>query len=144
MHYMKGRLLVMLNPDESDFDAALEATLEPHRLDEDAEVSPSYYWDYWHLTSDPFGELQPARQETTIDGRCARNSRIVGELHDEYLPSAVITPDGEWNDLSEHGWRLIDDPCESNANALHEWEVRFSKLRAKHFNMVGVEVLYHC
>ena len=139
---MKGRLLVLLDPDLSDFDTALAAILEPHRLDEDAESWPSYHWDYWHLTTDPFGE--PKTATTDIDAKCGHNACVVGTLHDDYLPSAVITPDGCWNDLSEHGWRLIDDPCESNSNAMREWEERFAKLRTKHSNMIGVEVLHHC
>lgn len=141
---MKGRLLVLLDPSVPDLDAALKARLEPHRLDEDAESWPEYYWDYWLFTSDPFGDTKPTNSDIDIDAKCVDNARVVGNLDDEYIPSAVITPDGQWNDLSEHGWRLIDDPCESNSNALREWELRFASLRANHSRCIGVEVLYHC
>ena len=141
---MKGRLLVLLDPNVPDLDAALETNLEPHCLDEDAESFPKHYWDYWHLTSDPFGASEPANSEIRIDTKCAGNARVASNLDSEYLPSAIITPDGQWNDLSDHGWRLVDEPCESNSIALRKWELRFANLCVEYSNMIGVEVLYHC
>ena len=141
---MKGRLLVVLDPNVPDFDAALAQLLEPHRLDEDAEPLPRYYFDYWLFTTEAFGEPVPDVSAANIGGKCARNARVIGTLHEAYFPSVVITPDGRWNDSSEHGWRLNCDPCESNTIALRKWKQWFADLCGRHSNMIGVEVLYHC
>ncbi|MEO9590366.1 hypothetical protein [Rhodopirellula bahusiensis] len=118
--------------------------MAPHRLDEDAESWPRFYWDYWHLTPDPFGGFAPITRDMEPAAKCNRHACVVRELPSDYNPSAVITPDGMWNDLSEFGWRLIDEPCDANTAAMAKWQQRVAKLREMFSDHIGIEILYHC
>ncbi|GAA5511222.1 hypothetical protein Rcae01_06738 [Novipirellula caenicola] len=141
---MKGILLVLLDRGTTELDRALDDALAPHRLDEDAKSWPRFYWDYWHLTSNPFGGFAPDTHDIEPVANCNRHACIVGVLPVDYNPSAIITPDGLWNDLSEFGWRLIDEPSAANTAAMAKWQQRVAKLRQISSDCIGVEVLYHC
>lgn len=141
---MKGMLLVLLDPKTTELDVALDHALARHRLDEDADTWPRFYWDYWHLTSVPFGRAAEKTRNICPDAKCHGSACIVRDLPNGYVPSAVITPDGLWNDLREFGWRLMDDPCDTNNSALLQWQQRVMSLYSMFSDYICVEVLYHC
>ncbi len=88
---MKGVLLVVFDPKTKGLDFALSDSLAAHRLDEDAESWPHFYWDYWHFMSPPFGGCTLDRTDIDPGAKCNSHSCLVDELPDDYNPSAIIT-----------------------------------------------------
>lgn len=123
---MKSTLLVLLPPDSRDPEAALRAALEPHRLDEDDEASiRGHHWDYWSHEGD---ELVFQR----ADQRPA-----------DCTVSAILTPDGVWHDLQDHGWRMLREPSRENEAAMARWKVLHDTLLQRFADHVAVEVIVH-
>lgn len=123
---MKSTLLVLLSPDPPDPEAALRAALEPHRLNEDDEASiRAHHWDYWvHRT----GQAVFVR---------------VADLEPAHYFSAILTPDGAWHDLQDHGWRMLQEPSRANAAALGRWHAQHDTLLQRFADHVAVEVIVH-
>lgn len=141
---MKGVLLVLFDRKTTQLDSALQEMLAPHRLDENAELLPRFYWDYWLLTEEPFGGVKLDTRDLEPTAQCNPNVCLLAELPSDYIPSAVITPDGHWHDLSESGWRLTNESSDANHQAMARWRQTVAQLRVTFADCLGIEVLYHC
>src|SRR5262249_54248158 len=53
-------------------------------------------------------------------------------LPDDLVPGALVTPDGIWHDLEDHGWRMVDQGKTSNLEAQARWSGRYRELIAEH------------
>jgi hypothetical protein len=48
----------------------------------------------------------PDRVRRSLAGRVCETQRLPPET----IPGAVVTPDGAWHDLRDHGWRMMGEP----------------------------------
>lgn len=124
---MKSVLLVLLPPGAADREAALRAALEPHRLDEDdLESIRRHHWDYWVHRDDPPSYRAAAHWLEEVEN-------IAG----------VLTPDGHWHDLQDHGWRLLSGDSPANRAALTRWHDAARELLERWAECEAVEVIVH-
>ncbi|MBC8163614.1 MAG: hypothetical protein H7Z42_20600 [Roseiflexaceae bacterium] len=98
-------------------------------LDEDRSVGR---FDYLVGSSgcfdDPIAEGRlPARVRRSLHHRVCEMER----LPIEFVPGALITPDGLWHDLDNDG-RLVNGDGQANPNALTRWEARYRELITQH------------
>ncbi|MBS0657450.1 MAG: hypothetical protein JSR82_04290 [Verrucomicrobia bacterium] len=124
---MKSILLVLLPVESGDLEAALGAALEPHRLNEEDPASiRAPHWDYWVYLDDP------PRFRTAVE--CLADlERVAG----------VLTPDGRWHDLQEHGWRMLDGDSRANRAAWDRWQAAARALLDRWGKCPAIEVIVH-
>lgn len=145
---MKHSLLVLLEPDVDDLDAALRRALEPRRLNDDSPESiQAYHWDYWFLPEEDQPPLSSivARRFPSCSPDLVRYAAYVADLPDGYgyHATAILTPDGQWHDLEDFGWKLLAEPSPSNARALTAWASHATELLRTHTDHIGVLVWVH-
>lgn len=107
---------------------AVDTLLEPHRLKDEDNIQDDWRFDYL------------CRFEPTLN--CSEtDAELPREIHDAYagyvsrlsrikrdsLPGAVITPNGQWHDLYDFGFRMLNDE-RSNTIAKQKWQHRFWEL----------------
>jgi hypothetical protein len=61
----------------------------------------------------------------------------------DFIPGAVVTPDGKWHDLADFGWRLISSDSKSNIDAEMRWANEVKKIFAEHKECIAVEFDTH-
>ena len=118
--------------------------LEGHRLTPD-DLSTCGRFD--HLVGCP-GEVaqRPYSRRTAAAERLPRHSGNICEranLPADVVPGALVTPDGEWHDLRDFGWRMAVGTSEENRTAFALWTARYRELIAAHENCWVVEVWAH-
>ncbi len=124
-----------------DFERLL---LERHRFDPDEPGSRGRY-DYLvgaleKSLNDPVaeGHLPPKVRRSYSGNICERKN-----LPPDIVPAALVTPDGEWHDLSDFGWRMLNEPSNGNREAHAQWENRYRELIVAHQDCWVVEVWAH-
>jgi hypothetical protein len=143
---MKSIVSVLLDPSVTKPMERLREVLEPHRLDEDDPKSiHSHHWDYWHFSSkftfhDP--ELRARFPEEPLE--FLEHASFVRNLPTDFLTAGIILEDGTWTDMSDFGWRMIDEPSAANAKATEQWDVAAKQILAQHTDHICVRVLVHC
>jgi hypothetical protein len=109
--------------------------LEKHRFDPDEpHERGSRRYDYL------VGTLRSCLRDSVAHRRLPPNvlSSYCGEICDianvpSYLvPGALVTPDGEWYDMSDFGWRMLKEPSDENRAALARWTERYQGLISAH------------
>jgi hypothetical protein len=143
---MKSHITVLLDKTINKIDEQLRESLEPHRLDEDdIESIQGHHWDYWyfpikgHLSDIELKANFPSEPEEVL-----KNSGFVKNLPESYSTSGVILKDGTWIDLQDFGWRLIDEPSESNNMAFEKWNFKLKKILSEYNDDIFVQVIMHC
>jgi hypothetical protein len=118
--------------------------LERHRFDPD-EPGRCGHYDYLvgaleKSLTDPVaeGRLPPKIRRSYSGNICER-----ANLPPDIVPSALVTPDGEWYDVEDFGWRMMNEPSDENRVALAKWENRYRELVAAHQDCWVVEVWAH-
>ena len=66
----------------------------------------------------------------------------VDRLRDDVSASAVVTPDGEWHDIHDFGYRMMND-TDANADAQERWNKHFRRLLEEHPNCWAIERWAH-
>jgi hypothetical protein len=90
--------------------------------------------------NDPVAEGRlPAMVRQTLH----RHLCEVERLPTEFVPGALVTPDGCWHDLTDDGWRMIDEPSPTNEAAFARWRTRYSNLIAANPYCWVVELWAH-
>jgi hypothetical protein len=114
-------------------------------LDEDDLQSiRNYHWDYWHFIESEIGDHEVAATFPDTNPDILPHASFVRNLPADYNTSAIITPDGTWHDLQDHGWRLINEPCLANQLALDKWKQQVQELMRKFKDHIAIEVSFHC
>jgi len=118
--------------------------LEQHRFEPDDPNSRGHY-DYLvgaleKSFNDPAAEGRlPPKVRRSFAGSICERSNLPADL----VPGALVTPDGEWHELGDCGWKLVDEPSGKNDSALASWKKRYRELIAAHQNCWVLEVWAH-
>jgi hypothetical protein len=135
--------IVLLPRDTSNLWQAGSDLLRPHRIDCDDEDRP-FRIDYWTVGGESIAdEASAAAFGVPGDTSLARNVCFVSRLRPDFVPGAVVTPDGRWYDLTDHGWRFIDGDTPANRAAEAAWVAQVRELFAAHASCVAVEFDTH-
>lgn len=135
--------IVLLPAGAGDLWRASSELLERHRLDWDDVGRPSRL-DYWTVGGGALADEITAVELGVVDNPdLARNVCFVSRLRVDFVPGAVVTPDGRWHDLADHGWRLRDGDSRANRAAQARWAAHVRELLAAHAGCVAVEFDTH-
>ncbi len=105
--------------------------LERHRKHQDKPRHSR--WDYLCGAAGCFkdsvakGRL-PAKVRRTLHHRVCEAER----LPTEFVPRALVTPDGTWHDLGDYGFAPVDGDSPSNREARSRWAARYVELIRDH------------
>jgi hypothetical protein len=134
--------IVLLPSDTPDLWQAGSALLEPHRVDWDV-VRP-WQLDYWTVGGESIADEESAvALGVAADPDLARNVCLVHRLRPDFVPGAVVTPNGRWYDLTDHGWRFMDGDTPANRAAEAAWATQARALFAAHAGCVAIEFDTH-
>lgn len=128
---MKSQLFVLISYDvpPEEIDERVSQRLEPHRFDPDQERRAGRF-DYlvgaFDATFDDPATLAtlPAELHESFAGRICRQENLPRDR----IPAALLTPDGQWHDLEDFGWRLMQEPSKDNSIAYANWSSHYHKL----------------
>jgi hypothetical protein len=135
--------IVLLPRDTPNLSQACSDLLKPYQLDWDDLDRPSRL-DYWTIGDESIADADSATTLGVADDRdLARNVCLVSRLRPDFVPGAVVTPEGQWYDLSDHGWRFIDGDTHANRTAMVGWAAQVQELFATHEDCVAVEIDTH-
>jgi hypothetical protein len=110
--------------------AEADKLIERHRRYEDGSGSGRF--DYLVGPTGSFDDpIAEGRLPTNVRRALHRRVCDVEHLPADLVPAALVTPDGKWHDLAEHGWRMVNEPSQSNKDALVRWSFRYRKLVAE-------------
>jgi hypothetical protein len=136
------RTLVLLRAVPERLWDAVGDQLRPHRLDEE---HPTKRWthDYWSIGEGTIGDAATIEQYGLQTQEAGQHVCLVSRLPKDYVPGAILTPEGSWYDLFDHGWRLMDDTSLTNRRALDEWRVQVRELLDTYHDCLAIEVDTH-
>jgi hypothetical protein len=135
--------IVLLPRDTPDLWQAGSDLLKTHRIDWD-DVDRPHRLDYWTVGSESVADPESAAALGVAgEADLARNVCLVSRLLPGFVPGAVVTPDGQWYDLADHGWRFIDGDTPTNRTAEAGWAAQVRGLFAAHASCVAVEFDTH-
>jgi hypothetical protein len=90
--------------------------------------------------NDPVAEARlPNKTRRAWSGNICDKSHLPRDL----VPGALITLDGTWHDLSDFGWRMVNEPSTANEEALACWSGHYRELLAAAPDCWVVEVWAH-
>lgn len=142
---MKTLLYVFVPESTGPFELedTLYEILEPFRLKQDDTIQPHWHFDYlcWFeptLNCAATDAELPPQLHHNYAGHITRLSR----LSPDALPGAVVTTDGQWHDLSDFGFRLMND-AKANAIAEQNWRQCFWDLVDQSPNCWVIETWAH-
>jgi hypothetical protein len=81
----------------------------------------------------------PKKIQRSVVGKICEIERLPSNL----VPGALVTPDGNWYDLSDHGWQLLNEGSEANQNARSSWANRYHELIRAHPHCWVLEFCAH-
>ena len=132
--------IVLLPPGVPDLWQAGADLLRPHR---DGGDRPSRL-DYWTVGGGAIAdEASAAALGVDGDPDLARNVCLVARLRPDFVPGAMVTPDGGWHDLADLGWQFLPGESPANRAARDGWAGRVRQLLADHAACVAVEFDTH-
>lgn len=124
-------VLVPLSVGSSALLDAANELMERHQMDENRSACSGRF-DYL-VGAD--GCFDDPIAEGRLPGKMRRSvRRLVSEverLPTDLVPGALVTPDGNWYDLADYGWRMVDEPSASNEEARTRWRARYRELVAE-------------
>jgi hypothetical protein len=137
---MHSATLVLLPRDTRDLWDAGANLLRPHR----GEGRP-FRLDYFTVGDGHIADSDSATAFGVADDvDLARNVCLVSRLRSDFLPGALVTPDGRWYEPEDHGWGFIDGDTPANRAAEATWVQQVRQLLATHADCVAVEFDTHC
>lgn len=140
---MHTRTIVLLPPGAKNLWQVGADLLQLHRVDWDDDSKPSRI-DYWAVGHGSIADEFTATALGVVgDPDLARNVCFVSRLRPEFEPGAMVTPDGRWYDLFDHGWRFVDGDSPANRTAAAAWAAQVQDLLRIHADCVAVEFDTH-
>lgn len=126
------------NQEVAAITTAIERLMVPYdlkTLTKEGELNPQGEWDSWKL--DSYGTLGDCADQKFANTELAGNGCWVKNLSFDYVPFAVITPDGEWHkegQMGMFGFSSDHDPY---------WEDKFDQMREQYANCLAVALDCH-
>lgn len=110
----------------------------------DDEWTPDTHLDYWTVGGGNINDSFTAAQlGVAANPDLATNVCLVSRLPVDFIPGAIVTPDGKWHDLSDFDWKLIRGDSQDNRNAQIFWADAVGGLFATHKDCVAIEFDTH-
>ena len=135
--------LVLLPPDTLDLWKAGEDLLLPYRMIDDERTSATHL-DYWCVGGGNIhDEPTAAKLGVTADPDLSSNVCFVSRLRWDFIPGAIVTPDGKWHDLSDYDWKLLKKDSQDNRDAEIFWANEVGKIFSAHKECIAVEFDTH-
>lgn len=110
----------------------------------DDELTPNTHLDYWTMGR---GNINDAYSATKLgvatNPDLATNVCLVSRLPLEFIPGAIVTPDGKWHDLSGFDWKLMEGNSQDNRSAKIFWADHVGGLFATYKDCIAVEFDTH-
>lgn len=109
--------------------------------------NPCGHWDYYIVggcydscvADEECAEVALARDwDQDVCRNVARPTSIVQAK----LPAIVVTPDGRWHDLDDHGWRMMG-PDRENKIAMQSWEAFAMPLLSVYTSHIALGIEIH-
>ena len=72
---------------------------------------------------------------------CRNVARPTSIVHAK-LPVIVVTPDGRWHDLDDHGWRMMG-PDRENKISIQSWEAFALPLLSGYTSYIALGIEIH-
>lgn len=146
---MNSHISVIIKRTSGSLEDALDAAMEPHRIDEDDLANN--FWDRWRVywgvrdgdnegIKDPELEKNFPNEETYI----LLNATYVKNLPDDYSTSGVIGLDGVWVDMQDFGWKMAEEPSTDNQAADTKWKRHLRAMLSQYQDEICIEVITHC
>lgn len=144
---MKTHVLILITYDVpgTELSDAVQDQLEQHRRMETDELIRPGRFDYLvgafeKSLNDPVAEGRlPDETRCSWSGNVCDKSRVPPDL----VPGALVTLDGHWHDLSDFGWRMVNEPSAANRDSLARWSARYRALLAAAPDCWVLEVWVH-
>lgn len=135
--------IVLLPRGEADLWESAAMLLRRHS-DENVLPGQRARLDYFTVGRDSLDDLESAKLlGVTEDEDLAKNVCLVERLRPDFVPGAIVTPDGRWFDLTDHGWRFIDEDSSANRAAWAQWSAQVRAIFDMHRDHIAVEVDTH-
>jgi len=116
----------------------------PDLYDAAAALLRSHYdrhLDYFTIGNESLDDFESAQLLGLADDEDdAKNVCFVDRLRPDFVPGAIVTPDGRWFDLADHGWRFIAGDTAENRAAWEKWTVQVRSLFDAHRDHIAFEV----
>lgn len=125
-------VLVPYDVPGSGLSDAVMSRLEQHRRTESDESPRCGRFDYLvgafgQTLNDPIAEGRlPVEERAAWSGNVCDKSRVPAA----FVPGALVTLDGTWHDLSDFGWRMVNETSAANQDALARWSAHYRSLLA--------------
>jgi hypothetical protein len=140
-------LVFVLVPDDvpaDDISEHCRRLLHPHRIDED---DPDHHGRFDYLVGAPDDCFNDTATESRLPAplrqEYAGNICEVSRLPKDAACGALVTPDGQWHDLSDFGWRMVREPGEENRAAIAAWQRHYRSLVEAHPNCWVIAIGAH-
>ena len=140
---MKSHITVIIPSDSNSILKSLNENLASYELDEDNIDMFKHHWDYWYFFNEPLKNEEFIKSYPEETDEIKSNSCFVRNLPESYTTSGVII-DSIRYDLQDYGWRMIDEPSESNDYAMNLWQEQLQQLLKENKNSVCVQIITHC
>src|SRR5262245_55546677 len=107
-------------------DAVMDLLNKHRRIETDELMRPGRF-DYLvgalrKTLNDPIAEGRlPRTERPAWSGNVCVKSRVPPDL----VPGALVTADGDWHDLSDFGWRMVDEPSAANEDSFARWGAHY-------------------
>jgi hypothetical protein len=141
---MHSVTFILLRPPFSDLTDRIMAVIEPHRMD-DESYDPSRHFDYW--TAGDGDNINDPETEAAIglapDDMHHDNVCFVSRLEGRRTPGAIVTPEGDWHDLYDHGWKFRERETPQGIAAYERWSAHAAELFAANQDCLVVEIDTH-
>ncbi|MBA4019442.1 MAG: hypothetical protein C0483_19935 [Pirellula sp.] len=135
--------VVLVLPDTANLWETCRDLVRPHQIVWDDLDRPSRL-DYWTVGRESIADAESAALLGVADDEdLARNVCFVSRLPPDFVPGAVVTPDGRWYDLQDHGWRFIARDEPDSLAAETRWLAQVRELFAAHRSCVAIEIDTH-
>jgi len=143
---MKTKVFVLVPhavpPDQ--ISSYLDRQLQQHRLIEEATTSGGRF-DYL------VGPLETCFDDKVTEGRLPQkigrafqgNICEISRLQPNQRSGAIVTPDGNWHDLRDFGWKTTMEPSPENQEAESRWDLRARELLSLHPDCWVVAIWAH-
>jgi len=143
---MKSHITIILDEDTKEILSGLKKALAPHWLDPDSiESMKNHHWDYWYFPDGFPVEKNELRIDfPNEDAEVLANTCYINTLPDNYTTSGIIDTNGNWNDLQDHGWKLVNGSGLANQRAMKKWKIKMKQILNENKDKICVQVVLHC